>query len=446
MYLSRVLFGETTTIKIALQDSKSHWLRLLGTYLSLSRFSPSRSMTASVVFLEHQKGAARSARVAILSNEVTRAYTLMLALLHIEGVGVYALTGFISSIYPDLIDLNYWADIFAGREAQPSLAYVLISVLGPVVLAGAIAPLYVSAGFLLYINRRMRLEAWDIEHQFEDLKAHHSPHNLASALLPTTMVSALLLAGALSIAPINSVRADTSTNENLSVNSVRNSVDNILESKDFGYSEVVTKRRLKPKDGDDKDEEDFDFDESTVEKILNNFQNISRLLIYLIAGVAIALLLWGVFKFMPESWQLARRRPALDLLDVEHHPLTRSLPDDIASAAREALTAGNQREAVSLLYRGALRTVMRRHKLEIPRSATEGECRTHVLHCKQEEQSKHFSRVVNEWTAIAYASEQPSVDSTQALINYWVNAFSNDAATTATPAANDSIAPAGTSS
>jgi hypothetical protein len=36
------------------------------------------------------------------------------------------------------------------------------------VVVGALEPFYVAAGFCMYLNRRVELEAWDIEQAFRD--------------------------------------------------------------------------------------------------------------------------------------------------------------------------------------------------------------------------------------------------------------------------------------
>jgi len=88
---------------------------------------------------------------------------------------------------------------------------------------------------------------------------------------------------------------------------------------------------------------------------------------------------------------------------------------------------------------------MRRHALSIEKSATERECRQRVAACDNPEQTNNFTRVVNEWSGIAYASSNPSQEQISQLIDFWSDAFADDAPTdTSTPAAQ--ITSAGKSS
>jgi len=440
MYLSRVIFGETSSVRQALKESKPHWFRLLKTYLTLSRLSPSRSMTAPVVFLEQQQGIARKSRVAILTGEVTRAYTFMISLLHVEYVGVYSLFLISAYFYPDLLDIEALFD-FDNPPDSNSLTSALTTLVFPFCIAGLVAPFYVGGGFLLYINRRMRLEAWDIEHQFQDIEARQTSRSTGtvSMALPGAWVAGLLLAATLAVMPPTPAFAQevprTATSEvdwdfnggMPRVQPARERIQAIFEHKEFGYWETVNKLRFIPTEQEDKEEdEEKESMLGPVADVISFIAGLSKLVVYFVAGFAIMLVLWGLFKFLPDSWNLARRRPTLELLDVEHHPLTKSLPDDIPAQARLALANGNSREATSLLYRGALRTVMRRHRLKIAKSATERECQNRVAACGNNEQTNNFNRVVNEWSGIAYGSQQPSMEDTSHLIDFWSDVFSND--------------------
>ena len=435
MYLSRALFREPTSIRQAMRESRSHWARLLRSYLSFSRLSPSRSMTAPVVFLEQQSGKTRRQRVSVLTREKTRAYTFMMAWLNVEAVGVYALILLFLALIPHDYTFDQLTDSLLNENqgslsALESFAYVI----GPWIMAGLVAPMYVGGGFLLYINRRMRLEAWDIEHQFNDLQQKHArpsvPNKLACHCLPVCL-SALIGLSLVSMSPAQLARAD-SANEAPSVELARQATQKIYDSPDFGSTETRTRLRLKKNsDADERDRSGSGYAMlNELASALLVIFSVTKYLIYLVAGALIALIVWRLLSYMPDSWQLhrfsRRRRPTLELLDVTHHPLTKSLPGDIASSAREMLTSGDHRKALSYLYRGALRTVMRRHTLSIPGSATERECKHWVAQCNDTEQSHSFNKIVDCWTEVAYANHQPGTDAINALIEFWETHFRHD--------------------
>lgn len=440
MYLSRVLFNQPTSVRQALKETRPQLLRLFKTYLTLSRFSPARAMTAPVVYLEHQKGKARRKRVNTLTNATTRAYTLMLSWLHIEAIGFYVLMPILYFFIYGALEFDELFKKFIDSDQLLNTADLFIYTVVPMVLAALVGPFYVASGFLLYINRRMHLEAWDIEHKFEDLESKHSqrgaPPQFASVSMLMIIGSAVVITS-LSFLPIDTTHAQESK-KLAPVESIRDSVQSIYDSGDFGGSKTSMSLRFKkrpPKEGkekkEDSDKSKFNFNMQWLATAFETLFDVSRAIVYLLAGTLIALVLWALLKFMPDSWEFARRKPQLELLDVEHHPLTKTLPTDIATAARAALKNGNHREAISLLYRGALRTVMQRHALSIPKSATERECQYWVAQCDVEQQTNDFKQVVNEWSSVAYANIQPTPEHTHDLIDFWASNFSIDAPTTA---------------
>ena len=441
MYLSRALFLEPTSIRQAMRESRSHWLRLICSYLTLSRLSPSRSMSAPVVFLEQQSGKARRQRVSVLTRETTRAYTFMVAWLHVEAVGFYALILLVMTLMPyDYTFDQIFANLLGEDQARLSVLETFAYIIGPWLMAGLVAPMYVGGGFLLYINRRMRLEAWDIEHQFHDLQRKHHrvhvPEKLASHWLPLSF-SALIGISLATLSPAQLAHADT-TREPPSVEMTRQATETIYDSPDFGSTE--TRSRLRFKRNNNATKRDIPKSDKPILKILANALlvvfSLAKYLIYLVAGAFIALIVWRLLSYIPDSWQFRRisrrRRPTQNLLDVKHHPLTKSLPSDIAKSAREMLALGDNRKALSHLYRGALRTVMRRYALSVPGSATERECKYRVAQCNHTEQSNSFNQIVDHWTKVAYANLQPDTDTISALIDFWETHFGDDAPVTKT--------------
>ncbi len=431
MYLSRALFNQPATIRGALKESLSQLGRLFTSYLTLSRLSPSRSMTAPVVFLENQKGKARRLRVSVLSNAVTRAYTLMVAWLNFEGIGVYALAAIVVAFAPHGYSMDDIATMLQqGQSILGPFETIVYGIL-PMIMAGLVAPLYVSSGFLLYINRRMRLEAWDIEHQFQDLNLKHQKStastSIASSALPLALAGSIFAISALAFGPSSQAHAESTRTP--PVESVRQTTEAIFNDPAFGFTKEG-RRLVYKNDGEDTELNTPDFEPSKISDILDFIILISKYLVYFAAGALVVTVIWGLMRYLPDSWQFTsrfnKRKPTLDLLDVEHHPLTKSLPSDIRTAAESALAQGDFRQASSLLYRGALRTIMRRHGLSIPKSATEQECEDWVEQCNHQEQSSHFKRVVSEWSEIAYAKHHPSHEESNAAIDFWVRHFSFD--------------------
>lgn len=141
-----------------------------------------------------------------------------------------------------------------------------------------------------------------------------------------------------------------------------------------------------------------------------------RLLATVFQYLTVVLLALGLAWLLWRGWQWlaplsARRTPERggSVADVRHLALPDTpLPDTIASAARAAWSAGNTTLALSLLYRGAVRDLARRHGIELPDSATEGECLRLARHSGAAVVTAGFAPIVQAWMALAYARRVPA--------------------------------------
>jgi Domain of unknown function (DUF4129) len=85
-----------------------------------------------------------------------------------------------------------------------------------------------------------------------------------------------------------------------------------------------------------------------------------------------------------------------------------SLPENIGAVALELLEAGREREALSLLYRGALSRAVHRHGIAIAASATEGEALRAVNATLDPPRAAYFTDLVTLWQRAVYAGESVS--------------------------------------
>ena len=161
--LSKHLFGQTITIRETLKNYKE-WLStgwIDG--ITLRRFSFIRSFSMSVTLLEKLNGKAYSQRIDILSSKGGgAAFWLSTTLVHVELFLLLALFASITLFYP-LLNVD---DFFYFEQYQ---YFILLINTFSVLAMAVVAPFYVSGGFMLYICRRIELEAWDIEICFRDL-------------------------------------------------------------------------------------------------------------------------------------------------------------------------------------------------------------------------------------------------------------------------------------
>lgn len=85
-----------------------------------------------------------------------------------------------------------------------------------------------------------------------------------------------------------------------------------------------------------------------------------------------------------------------------------SLPKDIAAAAEEAWRRGDHREALSLLYRGALSLLTQQRQAKVPASATEGECVVLVRRQVEAPLAEDFAHLTQQWLVTAYGRQPPA--------------------------------------
>lgn len=92
-----------------------------------------------------------------------------------------------------------------------------------------------------------------------------------------------------------------------------------------------------------------------------------------------------------------------------------SLPADIGAAALALAEAGKTREALSLLYRGALSRAVHRFGVPIGESYTEGEALRAVDARLDPARASYFSDLVGVWRRAVYAGEALSSDPVRRL-------------------------------
>jgi hypothetical protein len=158
--LSRELFRQPTTWADLWAARKDVFWRGLLSSFTLRRLSPWRSYTQPVRQLEGLSGAAlRKRRRQILGGHGSSAFGLTGAFAHVEAALVFGLPALLVWLVPGG-DMGRAFDWFSG--AEPDVRDALLAVAYAIGVA-VVEPFYVGAGFAMYLNRRVELEAWDVE-------------------------------------------------------------------------------------------------------------------------------------------------------------------------------------------------------------------------------------------------------------------------------------------
>ena len=160
--LSRALFGESTTPIDVWESQRGVWWSQLLQTLTLRRLSGSRSFTQPILQLERLTGFDRRKRVqqlVVRHRGVARAMTQ--AFTAAELALVISLMSLEVWLTPHAVAMNLQTMLagFARQQGfELTLAYAAV--------VAFLEPFYVAAGFGMYLNRRVELEAWDIEQEF----------------------------------------------------------------------------------------------------------------------------------------------------------------------------------------------------------------------------------------------------------------------------------------
>jgi hypothetical protein len=161
--LSRAVFGEQTRFADLWRAQRSVWWHRPWTTLMRQRLSPFRAFTQPVYQLEGQTGAAlRARRRVLLNGQHMRAGALQFAFANIETVLAVGLLAATAWFAPE----GHSGDVlqWLGRDAGDLPVALLTLCYGLIVLL--VEPYFVAAGFAAYLNRRVELEAWDVEQEF----------------------------------------------------------------------------------------------------------------------------------------------------------------------------------------------------------------------------------------------------------------------------------------
>jgi thiosulfate reductase cytochrome b subunit len=161
--LSRAVFGEATHWRDLRAQRSAVWWRDLLASLTLRRLSPWRSYTQPIAQLEGQRGKARRSR----RNQLLRGKRGAASAMHI----VFANAEMVLCL--GLVSLAVWfapegthRHVFDWLRDSESVANQLVLNAIYVTVVFLLEPFYVAAGFAMYLNRRVELEAWDIEQEF----------------------------------------------------------------------------------------------------------------------------------------------------------------------------------------------------------------------------------------------------------------------------------------
>lgn len=163
-FLSHALFGEQPGIWQTFKTLPRFLFKTrLWLALTFWRFDFARSFNLPIWQLEDLRGKVASQRMSLLQkNTRNQAVWLTIVCLHFEGILTLTFLGFVSLMIPAHYELNFFEVFFYETAWWTEMLQIIASFIA----LSIIEPLYVAAGFALYLNRRIHLEGWDIELAF----------------------------------------------------------------------------------------------------------------------------------------------------------------------------------------------------------------------------------------------------------------------------------------
>lgn len=161
--LSRAVFGQGTRWADLWRERRSVWGGELLRSLLWRRLSPWRSFTQAIDQLEGQRGSARRKRRAqLLRGRRGAAMGAQLVFGHVELALQLGVLSLLLWFAPE----GSFGDVMGWlTQSESTLNGVVFALVGAAVV-GVLEPFFVAAGFAMYLNRRVELEAWDIEQEF----------------------------------------------------------------------------------------------------------------------------------------------------------------------------------------------------------------------------------------------------------------------------------------
>ncbi|WP_159566044.1 DUF4129 domain-containing protein [Budvicia diplopodorum] len=419
--ISRAVFGDVPTVMQSLKAARTSLLKTsIIRALTWARFSPYRSLTMPVDVLEGMKGKSAKMRRSAISGYIgINAIFLTLSGFIIEQVFPICAMAFMAMLsVDDTVNSNIFLDVLQGDAEYLYGFPIALYILGMLLWE----PIYVAAGFSLYLKRRSDIEAWDIELQFRKMEKKRSA--LPSALLGM----ALVIFSFVSITPSNSYAAETDTSaRGLAIQQSSETLNHILQQPEYG-GEVVKERlkfadapKEKKKEQPRKEQSKPSFN-SNSQGPFNGIAGVSQIILWIGLALIICGIVYFVLMRLPVLEQKKKRSftPPTEIAGLDIQP--ESLPQNIAEVALSLIHKGDLRAALSLLFRGTLSVLAHRDRVMFRSSDTEQDC-IRLVKRADLSSTDFFIALTQLWLAQAYAHRSPDIIKLELLCREWPTHF-----------------------
>lgn len=362
-----------------------YWCVVIG--LLFYRSTSSRSLLLPIRYLEGLEGARYKARYKTLSYRSASSAIGLTCICFLMEILIWGSQVYFALIMlPEGVEISEFLtwDTFIEGETKflPNWIWIVLGVFY-LNAVSVVAWFYTGAGFGLYVNTRTWAEGWDIELKFKGLG-----QRLGLILLGLVMLGS---------------SAQLEANQD---------AQRVLSQEDFKIDTRMV----------------YEDEEKEESSALNSkagngvFAGIGQFLFWAIVITAIVGFIWvvihnlHVFRSRPkDSLGEIKKVTTLAGLNVEHE----NLPSDLLSEARKMWEKGQFQEALSLLYRGAISSLVTRQLVEIEESDTEMDCLRRVISRGEIASASYFALLTNAWISQAYARRCPNEEIIDELWKEW---------------------------
>lgn len=413
--ISRGVFGQQVSVGQALRAQWGFAAAPLAAHLLWRRLSPARSLLMPVDMLEGGSAALRrQRRHSLLGSEFGMAALVTWLMLHFELVLVVGLMALGAMMVPlEMLGDTaraIWENLRQGQDRSAMLVFNGLSLLA----MSVIGPLYVGAGFGIYLDARTRREAWDVELGLrrlgERLRAR-APRR--SGLVLSGLLTALLWLPASPPAQAQAAPVPaqpTATTPPPPAAQWSRAVEQAYHHDALGKQRTLTRWRWgEPKQKNTATLASPPQMPSWLRMIVELLAMLSSGLLWVLVAALVLALLLTARRWLPWLPWLrggaSKHQPAA----VEHSALSlpEGLPRDVAGQAAQLWAQGRGRQALALLYRASVEAMSRLSGQQLPAGATEAYCLRAASALPQGEQRSLFAAVVSAWQQAAYAGRLP---------------------------------------
>ncbi len=414
--------------------------------MTFRRFSFSRGFNLPIWQLEQLRGTPRASRQRVLHlASHSQAIWITISLVLLEVFFMISLFILLILFLPEHIQSDFFYGLMNDKIEYKSWID-LLNYFFYVLVVTLVHPFYVASNFALYINRRTQLESWDLELDFR---------KLGTRLKNLSLLVIVMISLGLASSPSPSIAAETNDPESLLETDLttdkkieflaktrktgdksKEVIKEVMLTKDLNDKVIIKQWVKKKKDKKDKEKKkkNNDSDNTWIKDLFESIGAFISMIIEFGLWILIAFGLFLLFYFRDRWMHLFEgtkknkdkyQSPEI-MFGMDVRP--ESLPDSISVEAQNLWNIGKHREALSLLYRGALAHLISKEEVRLENSNTEGDVVKIVSKklsglANSDNKLAYFKSLTDQWKLIAYAHRPPNDSDMQFLFEHWDNTF-----------------------